>query len=221
MSASNVVKVPGEQFERFLPVRNLKLGMWLYLGSDAMWFGGLIGAYFLIRYTHVALPLELGHEFFSEVANWSNLSFNWPVPHYVLGITLTSIMTFILICSSVSMVMSIAAIQKGDQKGLVRWLWVTVAGGLFFLGCQVYEYTHLIHEGITLSAHGFGATFYALTGFHGMHVFSGVVYLIVITLRAMNGDFTEDNYQAVEVAGLFWHFVDLVWILVFTFVYLI
>ncbi|MCW5828063.1 MAG: heme-copper oxidase subunit III [Deltaproteobacteria bacterium] len=219
--SAGVAKVPGEQFERFAPVRNLKMGMWLYLGSDAMWFGGLIGAYFLIRYTHIPLPEALGAEFFTETANWSALKFNWPIPHYVLGITLTSIMTFILICSSVSMVLSIAAIQRGDQAGLVRWLWVTVGGGIFFLGCQVYEYAHLIGEGITLTNHLFGSTFYALTGFHGMHVFSGVVYLIVITLRAMSGKFTEDNYQAVEVAGLFWHFVDLVWILVFTFVYLI
>ncbi len=204
-----------------MPVRNLKLGMWLYLGSDAMWFGGLIAAYFLMRFTHVPLPESLGVEFYKEVANWTELPFNWPVPHMVLGISLTSVMTFVLICSSVTMVLSIAAIQRGDQAGLVRWLWATVGGGLFFLGCQVYEYSHLIHEGITLNSHLFGATFFALTGFHGMHVFSGVTYLIVITLRAMQGKFTEDNYQAVEVAGLFWHFVDLVWILVFTFVYLI
>jgi len=124
------------------------------------------------------------------------------------------------------MVLSLAAIRRGDQAGLKKWLLATIGGGVLFLAMQAYEWNHLIHEGLALSGNPFGAalfgtTFFIITGFHGAHVTGGVIYLSCIVLRAVSGAYSPNNYNEVEIAGLYWHFVDLVWILVFTFVYLI
>jgi cytochrome c oxidase subunit III len=176
-----------------------KLMMWLFLMSDAMSFAGLLCAYGAVR---MGNPL-------------------WPVPSSILGVPLTALNTFILICSSVTMVKAVAAIQRGDQKGLKTFLALTMLGGAIFLGIQAYEWTHLIHEGLTANRSLFGATFFALTGFHGCHVFGGVCYLGFILAAAFRGRYSASHWTSVEVVGLYWHFVDLVWILVFTFVYLI
>ena len=181
-----------------------KLGMWVFLAGDAMSFGTLLAGYAIMRGT----------------------SKNWPVPSGVLGIALTAFMTFLLICSSVTMVKGLDAIKRGDQKSLVKFLGLTVLGGVLFLGMQAYEWTHLIHEGLGLTqnkwgAAQFGTTFFLITGFHGMHVTGGVIYLTCIAVQGSKGRYSAHNYNAVEVAGLYWHFVDLVWILVFTFVYLL
>ena len=181
-----------------------KLGMWVFLAGDAMSFGTLLAGYAILR----------------------GNSANWPVPVDVLGISLTAFMTFLLICSSVTMVKGLDAIKRGDQAGLVKFMWLTVGGGLIFLGLQAYEWTHLIHEGLHLSANKwgdslFGTTFYIITGFHGMHVTGGVIYLSIIAMRGQKGVFSATNWNEVEIAGLYWHFVDLVWILVFTFIYLL
>jgi heme/copper-type cytochrome/quinol oxidase subunit 3 len=181
-----------------------KLGMWVFLAGDAMSFGALLAGYGALRYA----------------------SADWPVPSHVLGIQLTAFMTFLLICSSVTMVKGLAAIQQGDQAGLRRFLLLTILGGVTFLGMQAFEWTHLIERGMGLSGNPFGAslfstTFFCLTGFHGCHVFGGVVYLTCILVQAARGRYSSTNYNSVEIAALYWHFVDLVWILVFTFVYLI
>ncbi len=182
-----------------------KLGMWVFLVGDAMSFGGLLAAYAAFR---LSTP-------------------DWPVPAHILGIQLTAVMTFLLICTSVTMVKGLAAIQSGDRRGLVRFLMLTIIGGALFLGLQAYEWNHLIHEvGMTLTQLNgetslFGATFFVLTGFHGLHVFSGVVYLSCIAIQGMRGKYTAESNNPVEIAGLYWHFVDLVWILIFTFVYLL
>lgn len=177
-----------------------KVGMWLFLASDAITFGALLAAYGAMR---IGSP-------------------DWPVPGQILDIPLTALNTFILICSSVTMVKALSAIRHGDLKGLQKFLLLTALGGATFLSLQAYEWTHLIvHDGLRLRNNLFCATFFSLTGFHGAHVFSGVIYLLVIFFRSRKGDFTASNYTRVEVAGLYWHFVDLVWILVFTFVYLI
>jgi heme/copper-type cytochrome/quinol oxidase subunit 3 len=170
--------------------------MWIFLAADAMSFGGLLAGYAALR---------LGDP-------------SWPKPSDVLGINLTAVMTFILICSSVSMVKSLSAIRHGNHGAFRLWLAATALGGLFFLGCQAYEWTHLINHGLSLGTL-FGATFFVLTGFHGAHVTSGVIYLLVIL--ALAGRFDEDTNNPVELVGLYWHFVDLVWILIFTFVYLL
>lgn len=180
-----------------------KLAMWIFLGTDAMSFSGFLLGYAVLRSTK-----------------------DWPHPADHLGIFLSGLATFILICSSVSMVLSIDACKARDRKGMLNWLLVTIIGGVIFLGIQVYEYTHLVHLGITLTSflNGndlFGSTFYMITGFHGLHVLSGVIYLICQYKLAYEGHFDNGDYNSLEIVGLFWHFVDLVWILVFTFIYLI
>jgi len=178
-----------------------KLGMWVFLAGDAMSFGGLIVGYGLLRHA----------------------SSNWPVPSQVLGINLTALMTFLLICSSVTMVLSLSAITRGDMRGFKKFLLLTILGGIAFLGCQAYEWTHLLTErlpelGFSFTTHLFATTFFVLTGFHGMHVTGGVIYNICVLAACLRGRYGPKH---VEIAGLYWHFVDLVWILIFTFVYLI
>ena len=184
-----------------------KLGMWLFLISDAMSFGALLAAYGAIR---------------AGAAEWAP-------PSEVLGINLTAVMTFLLICSSLTMVKALESIQNGNQSRMCAYLGLTILGGLTFLGLQAYEWTHLITHGLTFTTlpHGasgstlFGPTFYAITGFHGAHVTGGVIYLIVILIQGLRGTYTAEYNHKVEILGLYWHFVDLVWIMVFTFVYLL
>lgn len=182
-----------------------KIGMWLFLVTDAMSFSGFLIAYGILRATR-----------------------NWPEPARALGgVSLSGFMTFLLICSSVSMVLAIDACKHKDRQGMLNWLLLTIVGGAAFLGIQAFEYHHLITElGMSFNsyAHGnslFASTFFSITGFHGLHVLSGVIYLIVMYIKAYQGDFDNGDYNMLEIAGLFWHFVDLVWILVFTFVYLL
>ena len=132
-------------------------------------------------------------------------------------------MTFILIVSSVTMVLSLSGIAHGDRARFKKFMGLTILGGLVFLGCQAYEWTHLITErlpevGVSFTTHLFAATFFVLTGFHGMHVTGGVIYNICVLIACLRGRYGAKH---VEIAGLYWHFVDLVWILIFTFVYLI
>jgi cytochrome c oxidase subunit 3 len=176
-----------------------KLGMWNFLAADAMSFGGLLAAYGALRYGDP----------------------NWPLPSSILGIGLTAGMTFLLVCSSVTMVEALAGFRAGNQAKLRGFLALTILGGVLFLSCQAYEWTHLIEHGQSIQRDNFGATFFILTGFHGMHVFSGVCYLSIILTRAMLGKYHDHNNNEIEIAALYWHFVDLIWILVFTFVYLI
>ncbi len=178
-----------------------KLGMWIFLAADAMSFGGLLAGYGALRY----------------------VSPNWPNPKDTLGINLTAFMTFLLICSSVTMVKGLSAVKRGDRTWATLHLLATAAGGALFLGLQAYEWTHLIHRGMTLSGNPwgsslFGPTFFILTGFHGMHVTGGVLYLLTTVFMFRRGSW---DYNEVEITGLYWHFVDLIWILVFTFVYLL
>ena len=180
-----------------------KIAMWIFLVTDAMSFSGFLLAYAVLRST-----------------------MEWPNPADHLGINLSGFATFILVCSSVSMVLSIDACKHKNRQGMLRWLLATIAGGVVFLGIQVYEYTHLIHQGLTLSSFSdgtslFGSTFYIVTGFHGLHVLTGVIYLISEYVMAKRGDYDNGDYNRLEILGLFWHFVDLVWILVFTFIYLL
>ena len=196
------VEYNDEQFGKASPG---KIGMWLFLVTDAMSFSGFLIAYAVLRST-----------------------LQWPNPVKALGgVGLSGFMTFLLICSSVSMVLTIDACKNKNRNAMLNWLLVTIIGGASFLGIQAYEYSHLIgHMGMSFNsyAHGtslFASTFFSITGFHGLHVFSGVVYLICMYVMAYRGDFDNGDYNMLEIAGLFWHFVDLVWILVFTFVYLL
>ena len=231
-----------------------KLGMWVFLAADAMSFGGLLAGYGALRYGDPT----------------------WPRPSTILGIQLTAFMTFLLICSSVTMVEALAAIRQGNQANLRKFLLLTILGGITFLGFQAFEWTKLITvEGESIAKNNFGATFFILTGFHGCHVFGGVTYLSAVLGRAVRGVagaivtaavavvatvaaivitshlfsaivavvaaagaagivylvssalagsksvYTAHENSEVEIAALYWHFVDLIWILVFTFVYLV
>jgi heme/copper-type cytochrome/quinol oxidase subunit 3 len=187
--------------------------MWLFLAGDAMSFGGLLAGY-------GALRLTAGSQ--------------WPNPQQSLGINLTAFMTFLLIVSSVTMVKSLSALRRGDLGKTKMFLGLTVLGGILFLSMQAYEWTHLIEHGMKLSTHHFppasgagvastlfATTFFITTGFHGCHVFGGVVYMSVLLVRAATKPFTAADGDTLEIAGLYWHFVDLIWILVFTFIYLL
>jgi len=189
-------------------VYNLKLGMWVFLLSEVMFFTSLIGAYVILRFAH---PDQFA------------------APGEVLNVPLTAINTFILICSSVTMVKAFAAVEKDDQKGLKLWLLATIVLGATFVGVQIYEYYHLIHDDFVPNAADYaagggplyGSTFYLMTGFHGLHVSIGVLCLIFVYFKAMRGGYSSSNLGGVEIMGLYWHFVDLVWIVLFTIVYLI
>jgi cytochrome c oxidase subunit 3 len=202
MSEAAVMHVGAEPQESPLTPESWgKLGMWLFLAGDAMSFGCLIVGYGILRHA----------------------SSKWPVPSEVLGINLTAFMTFLLIVSSVWMVLALAASQESDRGRFNKFLGLTILGGVMFLGCQAYEWTHLLTHrlpelGISFSNSLFATTFFVLTGFHGMHVTGGVIYNTCVLIAVNRGRYSAKH---VEIAGLYWHFVDLVWILIFTFVYLL
>ncbi len=181
-----------------------KLGMWIFLAGDAVGFGVLLASYGALRAS----------------------SADWPPPSKHLGISLTALMTFLLICSSVTMVKALDALKREDRGGAQRFLAFTILGGAIFLGLQAYEWTHLIEGGLKIFGNPwgstlFGASFFIITGFHGLHVTGGVIYLsTILTVVSRLRDFRY-GYTITEIAGLYWHFVDLVWIMVFTFVYLL
>jgi heme/copper-type cytochrome/quinol oxidase subunit 3 len=181
-------------------VYNEKVGMWVFLASEVMFFTALIGSYIILRAAHPDA---------------------WKPPGEVLNVPVTAVNTFLLICSSVTMVKAFAAAQDGDQRGLRLWLVATTLIGATFVGVQVYEYQHLIAKGFVPSEGLYGSTFYTMTGFHGFHVTMGVLCLIFVTWKAFRGGYTATDHRGVEVLGLYWHFVDLVWIILFTIVYLI
>ena len=191
-----------------MKVYNLKLGMWVFLLSEVMFFSSLIGAYIILRFAH---PEQ------------------WAEPNAVLNVPLTGFNTFMLICSSVTMVKAFAAIEHGDQAGLKKWLIATIILGSAFVGIQVFEYIKLAGHGCVPAAASYaaeggplyGSTFYTMTGFHGAHVTIGVLALIFTAIKAFRGKYSAVDYGGVEIMGLYWHFVDLVWIILFTIVYLI
>jgi cytochrome c oxidase subunit 3 len=183
----------------------LKIGTWIFLVSDAFSFGGLLLAYAILR---------------AGSTTW------WPAGEPALGINFTAGLTFLLICSSVTMVLAVAAAREGRRAATMKFLALTILGGVLFLTGQFHEYfgihaRGLIARGLVFGHSARATTFFLVTSFHGFHVLSGVVLLTVILGRVRRGKHDGGNYDAVEAAGLFWHFVDLVWILVFTFIYLI
>ena len=183
-----------------LMVKNKKLLMWLFLGSDCMFFGTLISTHLIYRKLY---PEE----------------FN---PTQLFSLELTSFSTFILLMSSFLMALSVSAMHKGEMKSFRRNVVGVIFFGLIFLGCQVYEFAHFYHEGLTLDTGTFGSTFYLMTGTHGVHVAVGVFWLISMLFYSQSGKMeAHKNAIDVEIAGLYWHFVDIVWIVIFTVVYLI
>jgi heme/copper-type cytochrome/quinol oxidase subunit 3 len=213
--------------EESLGVVHGKVGMWTFLVMDAMTFAGFLAGYARLRWGigGNAEPFKL--------LNDAAAVPTWPYPSDTfgtVGIQLTAFNTFVLVCSSVTMVHALSESLKGNMDRAANWMIATILGGLFFLGVQGFEWTHLIKDVWPWlidpnykAAYNpnFAATFFCLTGFHGCHVAVGVIYNMIILLGIKSGKITKDNASLVELAGLYWHFVDLVWILVFTFVYLI
>ncbi|ADE53679.1 cytochrome c oxidase subunit 3 [Coraliomargarita akajimensis] len=183
-----------------LIVDNKKLLMWLFLGSDCMFFGTLISTHLIYRKLY---PDEFE-------------------PTTLFSLELTSFSTFILLMSSFLMALSVSAMHKGQLKSFRRNVSGVIFFGLIFLGCQVYEFSEFVHHDLTLQTGTFGSTFFLLTGIHGVHVAIGVFWLISMLFYSMNGKMdAHESAVDVEVAGLYWHFVDIVWIIIFTAVYLI
>jgi cytochrome c oxidase subunit III len=179
-----------------------KFMMWIFIISDALTFAGFLIAYGFMRSVAPAWPNQM-EDVFSPV--------------------LITFMTFILISSSAVMAMAVSAAKAHDPKSAVKYIAATIFGGAIFLGCQVYEWAHFIGEGATLTKNPWGvpqfsASFFVITGFHGFHVFSGLTILAIVALRAAMGKYSADS---VENAGLYWHFVDVVWVFVFAFYYLL
>jgi len=178
---------------------NRKLMMWLFLASDCLFFGAFIAAYLLYR----------------------DRSLVGPYPSDLFDIPFTSISAFVLLMSSVTMVLALSCIQRGDRRGMQVWLFTTAILGLLFISGQAYEFTEFNHEGLSLSTNLFGTTFFVLTGFHGAHVTLGIVVLLSLFVASLQGRIQQKDSLNVELAGLYWHFVDIVWIVIFTLIYLI
>ncbi len=199
-----------------------KIMMWFFIVSDAFTFSGLLISYGLLRIGSPkwANPEEVFHAFpFMGDAH--------------LPLVFVGLMTFILIFSSVTMVLAVEAGHRNSKKEVSNYMILTILGGIAFLACQAWEWTHLIHGGTTIygNPHGpavFGQLFFTITGFHGAHVTSGVILNIIVFILLHTGYFDRrvqagehDPYELVEKVGLYWHFVDLVWVFVFTFFYLV
>jgi cytochrome c oxidase subunit 3 len=191
---------PAEEHHKPGGISSSLLGMVLFIASEIMFFGGLFGAYFTIR---SAAP-------------------EWPPPDNPhLSAPYAAVLTAILVSSSVTMQFGVWAIRKNNQRRLVLWLAVSLVLGAIFLAMQALEYANLIEEGMTLSSGVFGSTFYTLTGFHGAHVAGGAAFILIVLLRARSGQFTARYHDTVEMASYYWHFVDVVWIGLFSTIYLL
>ena len=192
---------PGDHGWTATGVTNEKLAMWVFLGSDCLLFGGLISTYLL--YKNTAKPGS------------------GPVPHELYDIPFTSVSSFVLLMSSLTMVLALSAIQRGDHRRLRVWLVTTALLGATFISGQVYEFTTFVREGMAYTTNTASSAFFTLTGFHGVHVSIGIVMLMSLFVMSLRGRLPAERHETVEIIGLYWHFVDVVWILIFTVVYLI
>jgi heme/copper-type cytochrome/quinol oxidase subunit 3 len=190
---------PGHGHHTSTGISNEKLAMWVFLGSDCLLFGGLISTYLLLRHRSVT---GLG-------------------PKDVFDIPFTSVSSFVLLMSSLTMALAVASIVRGDVQRNRAWLATTAMLGATFIGGQVYEFTTFYREGLGYTTNIFGSAFYTLTGFHGVHVSVGIIMLMSLLVMSLRGNLGPEKAEAVEIVGLYWHFVDIVWILIFTIVYLI
>lgn len=176
-----------------------KVGFWAFIGSECLFFATLISTYMVYK----------------------GRSITGPYPEEILDIPLTTISTFVLLMSSLAMVLALDGVQRGSRKLALVWIGTVILLGATFLGFQVYEFNHFVHEGLTIGTNVFGSSFFVLTGFHGAHVAVGIIWLLTLWILAFRNKLPATDSLKVEIAGLYWHFVDVVWIVIFTLVYLI
>ena len=181
-----------------------KLGFWIFMGSETLFFGTLISTYMVYKNESVTGPYATGAE-------------------GLLNIPLPTWSTFVLLMSSLAMVIALDGFQRNNRRMGLGGLMAVIILGAGFLGFQAYEFTHFYHEGLTLQTNLFGSSFFILTGFHGAHVTIGVIWLLILWIESFRNSIpvVRENALKVEIAGLYWHFVDIVWIAIFTLVYLI
>jgi len=197
--AAEIHAAQPESHATTLGVSNEKLGMWVFIGSECLFFGAMIATYLL----------------YVGRAN------DGPTPRTIFDIPFTSVSTFILLMSSLGMVLALAAVQAGDMRRFRVWILATALLGGTFLSGQFYEFTVFVAEGMKLETSPFTSAFFMLTSFHGLHVAIGILMLVSLWAASMGGRITEQRSEVVENVGLYWHFVDIVWILIFTVIYLI
>ncbi len=190
---------PGEHGWTQTGVTNEKLAMWVFLGSDCLLFGGLISTYMLYKTTATRPPL----------------------PASLYDIPFTSASSFVLLMSSVTMVLAVSAMKRDEPSRTRTWLVATALLGAIFISGQVYEFTTFVRKGMGYTSNTASSAFYTLTGFHGVHVSMGIVMLLSLFVMSLRGRLGHEKAETVEIIGLYWHFVDIVWILIFTVVYLI
>lgn len=178
---------------------NTKLAMWAFLGSEFLLFGALISTYLLYR----------------------NRVESGPFPAEVYDIPFTSVSSFVLLMSSLTMVLALAAIQRGDHHKTRVWLLATALLGMTFISGQIYEFTVFVKEGFTVRSSPAGSAFFVLTSFHGAHVTIGILMLLSLVALSLRGSLPQSRHTTVEYVGLYWHFVDIIWIIIFTVIYLV
>ena len=179
-------------------IPNRKLAIWTFIGSECLFFASLISVYLVYR----------------------GKSLVGPYPAEIFEIPLVTVGTALLLFSSLFVVLALNGCEQGNRKKFLGWLAMTILCGLFFIGMQVYEFTHFYHEGLTMQKNLFGASFFSLTGFHGTHVTIGVIWLISIFIEGVRGHVPPAKALNFEMSALYWHFVDVVWIVIFPVVYL-
>ena len=210
-----------------LGLSNMKLAMWIFLGSECLLFGALISTYLLSvarfieelaagnpRILNQLIADGMPAEFYEAFIEERSVEPMWDIPF-------TSASSFILLMSSLTMVLAHKAVHEGDYKNSRIWLAATALLGSTFIAGQVYEFTAFYREGLTYGGTLFGSAFYTLTGFHGVHVTGGIIMLVSHLILSFRGKLRQDRAETVELVGLYWHFVDIVWVLIFTIVYLI
>ncbi len=189
---------------------NRKLAIWTFIGSECLFFASLISTYVVYRGKSQVGPFP--HQVWTSPAG--------QVFEPILEIPLVTVGTALLLFSSLFVVLALYGAQHNNRKMLIGWLSATILCGMFFVGMQVYEFTHFVHKGLTLKTNLFGASFFTLTGFHGTHVTLGVIWLSTVLVEAIRGRVPPEKALNLEIAALYWHFVDVVWIIIFPVVYL-
>jgi heme/copper-type cytochrome/quinol oxidase subunit 3 len=191
---------------------NRKIAIWAFIGSECLFFGSLISTYLIYKGRSAVGPFP--HQ------PWTNPATGETFPA-ILDIPVTSASTFVLLMSSLFMVLAHSAVVRGDRRGSKLWLALTALAGATFLGFQAFEFTAFANEGLTPRTNLFGSSFFTLTGFHGAHVTAGVIWLITLLFIDFKRGLRPADAINVDLCALYWHFVDVVWIAIFTLIYLI